>query len=391
MGIVARKILLSAILVLSAAVCSGQKSRVLSVFQLIESKKYEEAKAAIELAIWNDRTSRWPRTYFAKGLLCQTAFQEGFEKNEPGKTELYPDQLYLAYAAYERTLELDRRERLHTAVAARYYQLSNDFQKLGRRHYEKREYAEAMKAFEHALLISQSSLLTVKADTGLVYNTAIAAYESRNWEKAIGYLTGLNTASHSPEVALLLYHSHLEEGDSADAVEVLVDGVDRYDSNEDIVLRLVEVYVERGQKEDAIAVLDSAAARQPGNHLFPWTRGQILQRMERYQEAIESYTRAIALEPSEVDLYYNLGICYYNMGVGISESARSIRNQSRYREARSEAREMFLESVKWLEKAYEQDPGNQRTISRLYQLYHQLQMDEKRKTMEMLMRRQGAR
>jgi len=384
-----RKILLSAIILLSAVICSGQKSRVLSVFQLIESKKYKEAKEAIELAIWNDRTSRWPRTFFAKGLLCQTAFEEGFEKNDTEKTELYPDQLYLAYAAYERALKLDKRERLHSAVASRYYKLSNDFQKLGKRHFERREYAEAMKAFEHALLVGQSPLLSVKADTGLIYNTAIAAYESKNWEKAIGYLTGLNSDSYSPEVALLLYHSHMGNGDSAAAVEILVDGVDRYGGNEDIVLRLVELYVRQGQQPSAIALLDTAASRQPGNHVFPWTTGQIYQRMERYQEAIESYTRAIALEPSQVDLYYNLGICYYNMGVEINESARKIRNQSMYREARSEAREKFTESVKWLEKAYELDPGEQKTISRLYQLYYQLQMDEKRKTMEMLMRRQG--
>ena len=55
----------------------GQKSRVLSVMQMIDSKKYSEAKEAIELAVWNDRTANWHRTYYAKGLLCQTAYEEG--------------------------------------------------------------------------------------------------------------------------------------------------------------------------------------------------------------------------------------------------------------------------------------------------------------------------
>jgi hypothetical protein len=31
----------------------GQKSRVLSVFQMIETEKWEDAKEAIELASWN--------------------------------------------------------------------------------------------------------------------------------------------------------------------------------------------------------------------------------------------------------------------------------------------------------------------------------------------------
>jgi len=66
---------------------SGQKSRVLSVFQLIESEKYDEAKEDIELAVWNDKTSKWHRTYYAKGLLCQKAFEAGFEKSDTKKNK----------------------------------------------------------------------------------------------------------------------------------------------------------------------------------------------------------------------------------------------------------------------------------------------------------------
>ena len=96
---------------------SAQKSRVVSAVQMIEQKKYSEAKEAIELAVWNDKTSSWARTYYVRGLLCQTAFEDGFEKREVKKTSLYPDQLYLAYSSYERALELDLRKRLHSTIS----------------------------------------------------------------------------------------------------------------------------------------------------------------------------------------------------------------------------------------------------------------------------------
>ena len=104
-----------------AVSASGQKSRVMAVMQMIDSKKYTEAKEAIELAVWNDRTSNWHRTYYAKGLLCQTAYEDGVEKKDTKKTNLYEDQLYVAYDSYEKALELDVRERIHHAISQKYY------------------------------------------------------------------------------------------------------------------------------------------------------------------------------------------------------------------------------------------------------------------------------
>ena len=95
---------------------AAQKSRVLAVFQMIDQGKYEEAREAIELAVWNDKTSRWYRTYYAKGLLCQTAYEEGYPKKDKKKTTLYPDQLYVAYASYEKALDLDNRKKLKDAT-----------------------------------------------------------------------------------------------------------------------------------------------------------------------------------------------------------------------------------------------------------------------------------
>ncbi len=50
----------------------AQKSKVMASFQLIETGKYEEAKKSIEEAIADKKTEQWPRTWYARGLLCQT-------------------------------------------------------------------------------------------------------------------------------------------------------------------------------------------------------------------------------------------------------------------------------------------------------------------------------
>ena len=212
-----KRILLLILVVALSTGASGQKSRVLAVFQMIDQAKYEEAKESIELAVWNDKTSRWHRTYYAKGLLCQTAYEDGYEEKDAKKTGLYPDQLYIAYDSYERALELDVRGRLRTLISNKYYYLSNDFRRLGQDLFEKEQYKKSLRAFEHALLVNNSKLVNARVDTNLIYNTAIAAYESGDWAKAIGYLTGLHEDGHDPSTSLLLYKAIMENGDTARA------------------------------------------------------------------------------------------------------------------------------------------------------------------------------
>jgi len=380
-----RVLFFSIFLAVFSAGAFPQKSRVISVFQLIEAEKYDDARDAIEQAVWHEKTSRWHRTYYAKGLLCQKAFEAGFEKDDKEKTGLYPDQLFVAYDAYEKALELDNRNRLRSSIANQYYQLANDFQKLGERLYRRKEYGKALDAFEHALLVSKSPLISAETDTSLVYNAALAAYEDRNWEKALSYLTGLNEDGYAPGTALLLYRIYLEKGDSLMAGEVLSEGVVRYEYDQDIVLERVDFLVERQEMEEAVRLLDTAMVRKPDNVVFPWTSGLVYQKMAEYGEAIRLLTEAAGRDPSNPMIYYHLGLCHYNIGVAINEEARHIRNNARYQSERERAREQFAQAVEWLEKAHEMDPGHRPTIEKLYQLYLHLQMTGKQKSMERLL------
>ena len=368
-------------LVISA---SGQKSRVLAVFQMIDHGKYTEAKEAIELAVWNDKTSRWARTYYAKGLLCQTAYEEGYEKHEAKKTGLYPDQLYVAYKAYERALEYDVRERLHTPISQQYYNLSNDFRKLGKDYYKQKQFDEALRAFEHALLVNESKLITARVDTNLVYNTAMAAYESKNWKKAVSYLTGLHDEAHAPATSLLLYKAHMERGDTVRAEEVLLEAVEVYDYEEQVVIYLINLFVRTDRLEMAISVLDKAIDYKPEYYRLYWGKGLVYRRMRKFDEAIESFKAALERAPNEPKIYYQLGVIYYNRGIELREASLKIKDNDAYQEVREQAREQFIEAVSWLEKSYEMDPSDEKTISRLYQLYYQLQWREKEESLKLL-------
>lgn len=364
----------------------GQKSRVLSVMQMIDSKKYTEAKEAIDLAVENERTANWHRTYFAKGLLCQTAYEEGMGTKDSKLTRLYDDQLYVAYDSYERALELDAREKIHASIAKLYYSLSNDFRQLGLAHYQKKEYPQALRAFEHALLVSKSKLINVPADTNLVYNAALAAYESKNWEKAIAFLTGLHEDAFAPAASLFLVDAHLQNGDTLKAESTMLEGVQNYGYADSVVMYVVNWFVLAKRMDRAIEILDEAIIRHPDNYRFHWALGLVYSEMENYREAILHLRKAVEVTTEEqAELYYQLGVCYYNIGIDLREAALQIRENDAYLEVRDQYLAQFREAVEWLERSYDLDPGNASTISRLYQLYYQLQMKEKQETFQQLM------
>ncbi|HDR67760.1 MAG TPA: hypothetical protein ENN61_01790 [Bacteroidaceae bacterium] len=360
----------------------AQRSKVLSVFQLIETAKFREAKEIIEEAIVHDKTSQWHKTWFARGLLCQTAHEQGVKENDKKKSELYPDQIYVAYDSYEKALSLDVRGRLNDQIAQQYVLLSNDFQKSGLLHYQRKEYRDAFRAFEHALKITNSPVLTVKVDTGLIYNTALAAFESREWDRAIEYLDRLNKNSHSVNTALLLFNAYIANDDTISAEEVLREGIERYNDNEILVLQLVDLLYNVNEAEEAISILDLASARDTSNYIYPFTKGLLHQKLEQYHEAIKAYEQAVKTAPAEIKNYYHIGICYYNIGVEIEENARSIDSRQAFRAEKERSKEAFENAVIWLEKAHARDQDDPDIIVKLYQLYQYLQKGDEKNSLE---------
>ncbi|MFO7655709.1 MAG: tetratricopeptide repeat protein [Bacteroidales bacterium] len=363
---------ISLLLILSgcSVLLQAQRSKVISVFQLIETAKYDDAKKAIEEALTDKKTMEWPKTWYARGLLCQVAY-------EKKKTKLYPDQLYVAYESYEKALALDTRGRLETQLAPLYVRLANEFQMIGERHYTGRKYDDALKAFEQALLINRSPILSVLIDTSLVYNTALAASEAKQWDKAIGYLSILHKEKYSSNASHLLFNVFLEKGDTASAEKVLLEGIDRYEDHEDMVLLLVDLLFHTNNIEKAVAILDSAAAGSPSKYIFPYTKSLVYQKTSQYRKAIDAYEEAINLAPKELKIYSNIGTCYYNIGVEIDENARTITNNRIFLEERAKSISAFESAVEWLEKAHEMAPENQQVIMKLYQLYNALLITDK--------------
>lgn len=356
---------------------SAQKSKVIGAYQLIENGKYDEAKGIIEEAIKRKGTAKWARTWYTRGFLCQSAYAKGVKKNKKELTELYPNQLYIALVSYKKAQSYDKHGRYEKLLPPKYVLLANEFIKVGETHFNTNDYESAFGAFENALKLSQNWILDLAKDTNLMYNTALSAYKSGKWDKAIDYLSELNEYQYSSNVPHLLFSVYIKLADTASAHEVLLNGINNYKENKDLILLFAELLYKNNEPQKAVDYFRDAFKKDTANYIYPYAIGLLYQKSEAYDSAISVFKQALTLPSDTLRIYTGIGTCYFNKGVDLNEQARAISDNNRYREVKAQSLTAFESALHWFEKASEMDEENQELITKLNQLYIALDNKEK--------------
>ena len=354
-----------------------QKGKVISLYHLIETGKYEDAKELAEEMALGEESSQWANTWYARGLLSQTAYREGIKNNDPKMYELYPGQLYVAWESYERARTIDKRERMLRQLSPKYVNLANDFQELGHKELKKGNYQEALKAFEQTLAIEKLPFLSLKQDTSLIYNTGLAAYQGKNWDKAKQYLGKLHKYRYSPNATHLLFRTQMMMEDTTAAEQVLYEGLQYYDDHEDLVLLLVQVLYNHQRIQEALEVIDAAILEDPETPSFYYSKGLIHQKSGNYRKAIDAYKNAVNLDPSRQMAYVNIATCYYNIGVTYEETALKLTDKRAVVKEREKSEKAFQMALSWLEQAMKAEPTDTKVVEKIRYLLEAMGRPEK--------------
>ncbi len=362
---------------------SLKKSRVISLYHLIEIGKYEDAKVVADEMVEGETSLKWSNAWYARGYLCQTAYSKGMSKNDPKLYELYPDQLYVAWESYEKARTLDGGRRMERHLAPKYVLLANDFQRLGVKNFEKENYIASLRAFEHALKIELLPFLSLNPDTLLAYNTALAAYESKNWKKAIKYFGRLHNYRHSENATHLLFNANLFSGDTAKAEKVLFEGIGFYNDHEKLVFLLTGLLYNDSRPDEAIKVIDKAIAEDPDNFRYFYNKGLIFQKTGRYSDAIDTYIKSLKFDQDNLRVYANIATCFYNIGVAYEESTLKLTRNDEVKKERVKSKKAFRSALSWLDSAIAKQPQREEVISKLSQLYMAMGKTDKTKLLLM--------
>ena len=139
---------------------------------------------------------------------------------------------------------------------------------------------------------------------------------------------------------------------------------------------LINLYINSGQEDKAIEYLDIAINREPNVGQYYNSKGSILARIGRFEEAFKAFEQAIAIEPNNALFLETLGFAYVDLGNKLNDDAAYL-DAKEYAKAKVEIDKAFQNALPYFEKAYELEPDNYDFKRSLRSLYYRLGMDDK--------------
>lgn len=385
-------ILLSLLFAFSATF--AQKGKVTSAENLKDAGKIQEALEAINEALdpSNEKAVKksipWPKTWEVRGAIYQAIAQS----KDPKVKSLSEDPLSEALESYKKALELDTKGRNSNSVKIQLTLLTNDLTNQGVKAFQDEDYKKALKSFEQILDIQDIDV--VKADnpeaidTVIIFNTGLAAYNAQEYDKAIKYYS--EAAKHGYSGARsygLVAQAYQAKKDTLGALEALKEGFEKYPEDNLVLESLIQIYMDLDKSDEAMKYLDMAIQRDPTVPRYLFAQGALYEKLNNEEKAIETYSKAIEVDPEYFDAYYNLGALYYNKGVKQMEIAKEVpaSDNARYEAESAKADIWFEKALPYMEKCHELRPEDKMSLESLKNLYYRMkQMDKYNEVIEKL-------
>jgi len=368
--------LLLAILSVSLGAMS-QKGKVTSAISYIDQGLLDKAKEALDEASVNEKTKDWFNTYFAKGKLCQSAFESD---NAKFKTLCGNNPLAEAYAAYEKAISLDPKGGIKKRIITNmiYNSLAVDLFTQGSQQFTNKDFAGALQSFETQIEITESDKFAGVIDTGMYYNAGLAAINSGKYDKAIKYFEKCAEMKYQGiRPYYQISQSYLEMGDTAKAEAVLKDLPNKFPGDKSVTLQLIDLYLKSGKNDEALKYIALAKKDDPTNYSLYYAAGIMYLNKEQYDQAIEELTKAVELKGDFFDSQYGLGIAYINKAADMYKKANDEMDVKKYNALIEKANEVYAKALPYMERAHELKPDDMDAMQRLQELYYRLKMTDK--------------
>ncbi len=295
--------------------------------------------------------------------------QDGFS----GKTQLSEDDAKFMLAAAQMKMEISN-------IAA------------GK--YKAKKYEEAGDYFYK--LAELNTTLTNKKDTSNFYNACVSAGRAKIPAKIIEY----NTKMVDLKIASLynfnsLYTTHINNKDTAAAVEILKKGREVFPNDAELLQNETFLFIALGKRDEALANLAAAIEKDPKSAISYLVRANIYDNManpkdaagkdkdkpsnfdELFKNAETNYLKVIELNPSNKEHLYNsiygLGAMYNNYVSYLQNKSNNLaltEVKTKGKEYDAKAQEYGKKAIPHLEQALSMKPDDLPTMMALRKLYY---------------------
>lgn len=368
-----RKLSFIMILLFCATFTYAQKGKVTQAVSYFTSGKLDQAKKLIDEAMEHESCVSWDKAYFTKGQIYQAIF----ESPSADYKKLDKNALNVAWAAYQKVVELDEKQKYPQKLETQYTNLAVDFTNQAVEYYNANNFKDALTAFKRVLEIQNSPIMTVdkpaKIDTAVIFNAGVAAQKGGNMPEAEKFYKETLKYNYEPARTYPMLASVLkEQGKEEEAVKYLHKGYELYPDNSYVLVELINYYLMGGEPEKAETYLDAAIKQDPKNASFYRAKGTLYEKMKEPKKAEEMYTKALELDPQDFLAQYNLGNIKLLEVIDFHKKVQDIVDVDEYNKQVGEVYNRYETVVPFFEKALELKPGEKNTMSTLKEIYFRL-------------------
>ncbi|MCL2073344.1 MAG: tetratricopeptide repeat protein [Marinilabiliaceae bacterium] len=373
------------LLIIAAIFCAmsvyGQRGKVAAASSFLDQGDVDGAKKRISDALVNEKSIDWARTYVIAG---RVSVAEYLQTQNPEKVVEAADHFI---KAIERDKLGDEKGKGigKTANEIKLYITQNmpDIQNAGVEAYTAEKFDLSMRIFERVALLLNDPIFYVKgqpevADSIFTYYTALSAYKSENWKKAVEYFNkSIDVGFDEGNAVLLLYEVYGAMKDTVNMVSTLQKGSDLFPDDDRIILNLINLYITMTQLDEALNYLDGAIAKNPNNATFYFARGYINESKNLIDEAVKDYLKSLELKDDLYDPLFSLGVIYFNKGAEKTREANDLADMKEYEAAIAQSVEFFSQALPFVERADKVKPDNEMVLDTLKSIYYRLQQMDK--------------
>ncbi|WP_430402655.1 tetratricopeptide repeat protein [Fluviicola sp.] len=272
-----------------AALALQNYEKALASGDMVEMKKQIlKAKESIDIAAANPETEKSPKTLYLKGEIYSYLFtMRIIAMNDAEFMKSIPENATeSAIKAYKEAYDISNKydSDIQTSVGNMKIQLHP----IGSAAYEAKKYKEAGIIF--GVINDYSSVLN-QIDTIYIYYQGLAAQGDSNWVQAAEFYKRCADLNYMPN---------------------------------EIYRSTAMAYIKAGQNDKAITFLKQAIAKSPKDKHLYFALGTIAMEMNDDPTVLENLNKAVEIDPTYGDAYYNLGSYFSGKGLELRQKASNL-------------------------------------------------------------------
>ncbi len=356
---------------LVAGLSFAQNKNVRKADRALENGDLQEAKELINEASEHEKTKDDPKTWYTRGTIYQAILnQDGYSK----------DLVVEASNSYDKVFEMvDEGDKYFTLTDLKVQELWGGFINEGSEAYSAQNFEEAVAAFDKALLV-------LPKDTTATLYAGIASQQLKNNDAALKYYYRLiDLDYHEPDIygSIISIERYAKE-DIDKALEVIAMAKKQFPENDEFNKQEINLLITAERVDEAKDKINEAIAKEPENANLYFNLGYLYEQLEQPEKAEEAYLKAIEIDPEYLDANYNYAVYYYNKAADLFKVARDMDLQTYRKKGKKIEDEAigYLEKARpYFEKSLELAPEELAIVETLQTLYSQLGENKKAEKM----------